>query len=218
MMDPNMEITTAERTNLGTKTKYAKKEINVFGDKDIRTEILPRDIHPDMSILTSLQEDISWSNTPVSILSVKDILGETLPDVRFRDQDTGVAVLQRLKHKYVGLESDEMGDQVDTVEDMETGLFKIFSKEEPDLMIEMPSVKPSIVSKIRSMQQSNEILTTVIRFNGMNCPEMTENLCNMERCKTVQDRQCGKMDELSCPKVAQQYKDKSLTDFVDQQD
>ena len=158
---------------MGTKTNYAKKEINVFGDKDIRTEILPRDIHPDMSILTSLQEDISWSNTPVSILSVKDILGETLPDVRFRDQDTGVAVLQRLKHKYVGLESDEMGDQVDTVEDMETGLFKIFSKEEPDLMIEMPSVKPSIVSKIRSMQQSKEILTAVVIFNGMNCPEMT---------------------------------------------
>ena len=154
----------------------------------------------------------------IACVGQQAISGGALLKVRFRDQGMAVAVLQGLKHKYVGLESDEMGDQVDTVEDMETGLFKIFSKEEPDLMIEMPSVKPSIVSKIRSMQQSNEILTTVIRFNGMNCPEMTENLCNMERCKTVQDRQCGKMDELSCPKVPQQYKDKSLTDFVDQQD
>ena len=36
--------------------------------------------------------------------------------------------------------------------------------------------------------------------------------------KTVQDRQCGKMDELFCPTVPQQYKDKSLTDLIDLQD
>ena len=40
-------------------------------------------------------------------------------------------------------------------------------------MKEMPSARISMVSKIRSMQQSKEILTTVVIFNGMNCPEMT---------------------------------------------
>ena len=49
------------------------------------------------------------------------------------------------------------------------------------MMMEMPSARFSIVSKIRSMQQSKVILTTVVRFNGMNCPEMTENLCKMEK-------------------------------------
>ena len=36
--------------------------------------------------------------------------------------------------------------------------------------------------------------------------------------RTVQDRQCGKMDELSCPKVPKQYKDKSLEDSMNQQE
>ena len=36
--------------------------------------------------------------------------------------------------------------------------------------------------------------------------------------KTVQGKQCGKMDELSCPKMPQQYRDKSMPVFSDQQD
>ena len=36
--------------------------------------------------------------------------------------------------------------------------------------------------------------------------------------KTVQGKQCGKMDKLFRPNVPQQYKDKSTTGFLDQQD
>ena len=34
-----------------------------------------------------------------------------------------VAVLQRLKHKYTGLEADETGKHMDIVKDKESGLF-----------------------------------------------------------------------------------------------
>ena len=36
--------------------------------------------------------------------------------------------------------------------------------------------------------------------------------------KTVQNRQGGKIDELFCLKVPQQYKDKSLVDLTNQQE
>ena len=69
------------------------------------------------------------------------------------------------------LESEDLASMVQV--DKETGLSKFTSKKEPDLMtMEMPSARLSMVSKIRSMQQSKGILTTVIRSNGVNCPEM----------------------------------------------
>jgi hypothetical protein len=89
------------------------------------TLTLPVPQGSDLNILTSLQEDISWFDTPVSILCMEDISGGALLEVRFRDQDMAVAVLQGLKHKYAGLEGDETGKHADIVEDKETGLFTL---------------------------------------------------------------------------------------------
>ena len=44
------------------------------------------------------------------VLSVVNKTGGALLEVRFRDEDMAVDVLQRLKHKYAGLEGDETGE------------------------------------------------------------------------------------------------------------
>merc|ERR1719341_1579837 len=75
--------------------------------------------------LTSLQEDISWFDTPVSILCMEGVSGGAVLEVRFRNEDMAVAVLQGLKHKYVGLAVDEDGNHADIVKDKETGLFTL---------------------------------------------------------------------------------------------
>ena len=89
-------------------------------------------------------------------------------EVRFRDQDMGVAVLQKLKHKYAGLEGDEKEKHADIVKDEVTGINNIISKGETDpLMMEMPSVRVSMVSEIRFMLQSKGITTTMVHHNAM---------------------------------------------------
>ena len=53
--------------------------------------------------------------------------------------------MQWLRHNYTGLVGYEIGKHLDTAKDMETGLFRVISKEEPDLMMmEMPSFRFSI--------------------------------------------------------------------------
>ena len=41
----------------------------------------------DRNILTSMQEDIPWFETPVPVLCMEDISGGTLSEARFRDQE-----------------------------------------------------------------------------------------------------------------------------------
>jgi len=77
------------------------------------------------SIFSSLQEDISWFDTPVSLLCIENISGGAILEVKFRDQDMAMAVLQGLKHKYPGLEGDETGKHGDMFKDKETGLFTL---------------------------------------------------------------------------------------------
>jgi len=89
------------------------------------TLTLPVPQGSDLNILTSLQEDISWFDTPVSILCLEDISGGALLEVRFKDGNMAMAVLQGLKHKYVGLAGDEEGKHADIVKDKETGLFTL---------------------------------------------------------------------------------------------
>merc|ERR1719318_12050 len=76
-------------------------------------------------IFSSLQEDISWFDTPVSLLCIENIPGGVILEVKFRDQDMALAVLQGLKHKYPGLEGDERGKHGDMFKDKETGLFTL---------------------------------------------------------------------------------------------
>ena len=146
-----------------TETKYATQKTDVFRKKD-RREISPRcnpsitadlsGVHistppvpqgPDQNILTSMQEDISWLDTTVSVLFMEDISGGALHEAR--DQDMEVAVLQELKHNYGGIEYDEKGRHTDIVKNTATGLF----------IKEMPSVRSSMVSKIGYMLQSKGV-------------------------------------------------------------
>ena len=61
----------------------------------------------------------------IACVGQQAISGGALPEVRFRDQGMAAAVLQVLKHKYVGLEGDETGKHGDIVKDKETGLFTL---------------------------------------------------------------------------------------------
>ena len=93
---------------------------------------------------------------------MEDISGGTLPS-GFETQTWGW-----LRYKYTGLVGYEMGENVDNVKDMETGLLKVQSKEEPDLMMmELPSVWFSMVSVIGCRTQSKGIPTTVVHHNTM---------------------------------------------------
>merc|ERR1719318_2085895 len=76
-------------------------------------------------VFSSLQEDISWFDTPVSLLCIESIPGGDILEVKFRDQDMAMAVLQGLKHKYLGLEGDETGTHGDMFMDKETGHFTL---------------------------------------------------------------------------------------------
>ena len=89
------------------------------------TITLPVPKGSDLSIFSSLQEDISWFDTPVSLLCIENISEDAVLEVKFRDQDMAMAVLQGLNHKYPGLEGDETGKHADIVKDVETGLFTL---------------------------------------------------------------------------------------------
>ena len=89
------------------------------------TITLPVPKGSDLSIFSSLQEDISWFDTLVSLLCIENISEDAVLEVKFRDQDMAMAVLQGLNHKYPGLEGDETGKHADIVKDVETGLFTL---------------------------------------------------------------------------------------------
>ena len=89
------------------------------------TITLPVPKGSELSIFSSMQEDISWFDTPVSLLCIENISEDAVLEVKFRDQDMAMAVLQGLKHKYPGLEGDETGKHADIVKDVETGLFTL---------------------------------------------------------------------------------------------
>jgi hypothetical protein len=93
------EVTVAMETHIGlhiTETKYATQKTEVFGKKDITRE------------------------------SVVNKTGGALLEVGFRDKDMAMDVLQRLKHKYAGLEGDEAGKNTDIGKNKENGLFTLF--------------------------------------------------------------------------------------------
>merc|ERR1719341_1683821 len=65
------------------------------------TLALPVPIGSDLNIFSTLQEDISWFDTPVSILLIENLTGGATLEVKFREQDMAMAVLHGLKHKYL---------------------------------------------------------------------------------------------------------------------
>ena len=91
------------------------------------TVTLPVPLGTDLNLLTTLQDDIIWFDTPVSVLSVDmtEVYGGAMIEVKMKDKDMTMAVLTGLKHKYPGLEGDTTGSHADIVADKETGLYTL---------------------------------------------------------------------------------------------
>jgi len=91
------------------------------------TLTLPVSPGSDLTLLSSLQDDISWFDTPVSIMCMENIEvgGVALIEVKLRDKDMAMAVMTGLKHKYPGLEGDSTGSHADILPDEETGLYTL---------------------------------------------------------------------------------------------
>jgi len=77
----------------------------------------------DPSLLSSLEDDISWFDTPVSIMCVEN--GSVFIEVKLRTKDMAMAVLGGLRHKYPGMEGDTTGSHADILPDKKTGLFTL---------------------------------------------------------------------------------------------
>ena len=94
-------------------------------------------------LTTKLEEDISWFDTPVSILPVVDpASGNPILEVKMKDEEVTIAAFRGLKQKYPDMEVDKTGNlysivhgsiipnycsgaHVDIVPDKETGLFTL---------------------------------------------------------------------------------------------
>eukprot|EP00092_Neocalanus_flemingeri_P024750 GFUD01026839.1.p1 GENE.GFUD01026839.1~~GFUD01026839.1.p1 ORF type:complete len:459 (+),score=149.93 GFUD01026839.1:197-1378(+) len=94
------------------------------------TLTLPVAHSTELTLFSSLKEDIAWFDTPVSLFCMEDTNGVNgggfaMLEVKLRDMDMAVAVLNGLKHKYPGLEGDMTGVHSDILPDKETGLFTL---------------------------------------------------------------------------------------------
>jgi len=77
----------------------------------------------DVTFFAEMEENISWFDTPVSMQFVNE--GNTMIEVKMRDQDMAMAVLNGLKQKYPGLTGDTSGSHVDIFPDKKTGLYTL---------------------------------------------------------------------------------------------
>eukprot|EP00092_Neocalanus_flemingeri_P015933 GFUD01017250.1.p1 GENE.GFUD01017250.1~~GFUD01017250.1.p1 ORF type:complete len:1654 (+),score=467.45 GFUD01017250.1:121-5082(+) len=90
------------------------------------TLTLPVPPGSDLTLLSSLQEDIAWFDTPVSILCMDNMTdGGAVLEVKLRDKDMTIAVLNGLRKKYPGLEGDSSSNHADIFPDKETGLYTL---------------------------------------------------------------------------------------------
>jgi len=78
---------------------------------------LPISSSSDLTLFSSLQEDITWFDTPVSLGCIENKTEA--------DKDMAMAVLLGLKYKYPGLEGDMTGAHSDILPDKETGLYTL---------------------------------------------------------------------------------------------
>jgi len=79
----------------------------------------------DLDFLEELEEHISWFDTPVSMVRIGIEQGKTVIEVKMKDQDMAVAVLNGIKQTYPGLEGDTTGSQADIIPNKNTGLYTL---------------------------------------------------------------------------------------------
>ena len=82
---------------------------------------LPAD--PDPALLAELEEDISWFESPVSIMF--DEKKDCVIEVKMREKGMALAVLHGLKQKYPCLEGETGQSHSDIAPDEKTGLYTL---------------------------------------------------------------------------------------------
>merc|ERR1712025_1082334 len=78
---------------------------------------------PDPALLAELEEDISWFESPVSIMFVEK--NDCVIEVKMREKGMALAALHGLKQKYPGLEGETGQSHSDIVPDEKTGLYTL---------------------------------------------------------------------------------------------
>ena len=62
------------------------------------------------SLTSMLMDDVSWFESPVSVLPATDpASGQSILEVKMKDEEVALAAFQGLNHKYPGLEVDSTG-------------------------------------------------------------------------------------------------------------
>jgi len=82
------------------------------------------------SLTSMLMDDVSWFESPVSVLPATDpASGQSILEVKMKDEEVALAAFQGLNHKYPGLEVDSTGAHVDIIPDKDTGLYTLMFKD-----------------------------------------------------------------------------------------
>merc|ERR1711936_231135 len=76
--------------------------------------------------ISALEEDVGWFEPPVSVLPVTEpVTGDTILEVKMKEEDVTIATFQGLRHKYPGMDVDRTGAHVDIIADKDTGMFML---------------------------------------------------------------------------------------------
>jgi len=79
-----------------------------------------------ISMISSLEEDVSWFEPPVSVLPVTDLSsGDLILEVKMKEEAVAIATYRGLRLKYPGMDVDKTGAHVDIIADKETGMFML---------------------------------------------------------------------------------------------
>ena len=66
--------------------------------------------NPNHSLISSLEDDVSWFQPPISILPVSDpVTGQSVLEVKMKSEEVTLAAFHGLKHKYKGMSIDKTG-------------------------------------------------------------------------------------------------------------
>ena len=66
--------------------------------------------NPNHSLISSLEDDVSWFQPPISILPVTDpVTGQSVLEVKMKSEEVTLAAFHGLKHKYKGMSIDKTG-------------------------------------------------------------------------------------------------------------
>ena len=113
-VEDELEKLTPDLLGLYTITVPCTPEVNVDPDIAKKLKDLPvttvRPDNPSHSLISSLEDDVSWFQPPVSILPVTDpVSGQSVLEVKMKSEEVTLAAFHGLKHKYKDMSIDKTG-------------------------------------------------------------------------------------------------------------